>query len=77
LDSLSSDRRAYSDPDAAQIQGSDFAIGSLHRIRYARPGKIFTAPESLIASQVGMLKDDAFRNVAHAVIHLLQPSIPP
>ena len=66
----------YSDPDAVQIEDEDFASGSLHRTSYARPGKIFTANESLMVSQVGKLKDDSFRKVANAVVHLLQSNIP-
>ena len=67
---------SYSDPDAVQIEDEDFTSGSLHRTSYARPGKIFTANESLMVSQVGKLKDDSFRKVAHAVVHLLQSNIP-
>ncbi len=33
----------YSDPRAIRIDGSDFEIGSLQRVSYARPGKLFTA----------------------------------
>lgn len=67
---------SYSDPDAIQIEDEDFVSGSLRRTSYARPAKIFTANETLIASQVGKLKDDSFRKVAKAVIHLLQSNIP-
>ena len=67
---------SYSDPDAIQIEDEDFASGSLSRISYARPGKIFTASQTLMASHVGTLKDDSFRKVANAVVHLLQSHIP-
>jgi mRNA interferase MazF len=67
---------SYSDPDAVPIEDEDFASGSLSRISYARPGKIFTASQTLMASQPGKLKDDSFRKVANAVIHLLQSNIP-
>lgn len=68
--------KSYSDPDAIQLENEDFANGSLQRTSYARPGKIFTANETLMVSQVGKLKDDSFRKVANAVIHLLQSHIP-
>ena len=62
--------------DAVQIENEDFVSGSLSLTSYARPGKIFTANESLIITQVGKLKDDSFRKVANAVIQLLQIHIP-
>lgn len=66
----------YSDPDAVQIEDEDFANGSLQRTSYARPGKIFTASETLMISQVGKLKDSSFRKATNAVVHLLQSNIP-
>lgn len=68
--------KSYSDASAIQIKEEDFASGSLHLTSYARPGKIFTANESLIVTQIGKLKDDSFRKVADAVIHLLQSNLP-
>jgi len=68
--------KPYSDTTAVQIEDEDFISGSLHLTSYARPGKIFTANESLMVTQVGKLKDDSFRKVVNAVIHLLQSHIP-
>lgn len=68
--------KSYGDMSAVPIEDEDFISGSLHLTSYARPGKIFTANESLMVTQVGKLKDDSFRKVAHAVIHLLQSHIP-
>ena len=67
---------SYSDPGAIQIEEEDFVSGSLQRISYARPGKIFTANETLITSKVGTLQDASFRKIANAIIHLLQSNIP-
>ena len=67
---------SYSDPDAIQLEDENFLSGSLSRTSYARPGKIFTANQTLISTQVGKLKDDSFRRVANAVVHLLQSNIP-
>jgi mRNA interferase MazF len=61
---------------AVQFEDEDFVSGSLHRTSYARPGKIFTASESLMVTHIGALKDDSFRKVANAVIHLLQSHTP-
>ena len=68
---------AYSDPQAVEIVSNDFQTGGLHVISYARPGKIFTANESLLVSQVGVLTEEAFKRAASAVIRLLQASLPP
>lgn len=62
----------YADPRAVRIDDESFASGSLRRISYARPGKLFTANETLIASQVGRLTQAAARDVVHAVIALLR-----
>lgn len=52
---------AYADQEAVQLESSDFASGSLSLTSYARPGKLFTAKTSLMATEVGKLKDAAFR----------------
>jgi mRNA interferase MazF len=67
----------YSDPRAIFLSGDDFASGSLLVGSYARPGKLFTASESLMVSQVGVLKDETFRRIVEAVVALLQPPPPP
>ncbi len=68
--------KSYSDESAIQIEDEDFISGSLHLTSYARPGKIFTANESLMVTQIGKFKDDSFRKVANAVIQLLQSHLP-
>ncbi len=67
----------YSDARAIEIAHDDFLTGSLHHISYARPGKLFTANQSLMVSQVGVLKDEAFKRVVNAVVDLLQANLPP
>ena len=67
---------SYGDASAVVIEDEDFASGSLRLTSYARPGKIFTANQSLIHTQVGILKADSFRKVMAAVIQLLQSNIP-
>lgn len=64
---------AYADPLAVELTSADFMTGSLHRVSYARPGKLFTANQRLIATEVGRLRDDAFRRVVDAVVRLLTP----
>jgi mRNA interferase MazF len=57
----------YGDPRAIELTQSSFASGSLNRTSYVRPGKLFTAHESLVSSAVGILKSDALQIVREAV----------
>ena len=67
---------AYADTLAEEITDSDFVTGSLRVISYARPGKVFTANQSLLVSHLGVLNDAAFKRVAQAVIRILQAGLP-
>jgi len=67
---------AYSDVLAIRIEDVDFANGSLSRISYARPGKIFTANETLMVAEVGVLKSEIFRRISNSVVRLLQANVP-
>jgi mRNA interferase MazF len=51
----------YGDSRAIELTEVSFASGSLRKTSYARPGKLFTANRDLMASHVGVLKADAFR----------------
>lgn len=64
--------KPYGDPSAVQIDQADFASGSLRVQSFARPGKLFTANESLVASEVGVLTSSAQARVTAAVIKLLR-----
>ena len=61
----------YSDSHAVQLCEIDFQSGSLQRVSYARPGKLFTANTTLISMQVGKLKKVAFQNVLNSVMNIL------
>lgn len=65
----------YTDSEAVQIADRDFETGSLQRVSYARPTKLFTANSSLMEIKVGRLKSAAFSNVVDAVIVILQEAI--
>jgi hypothetical protein len=43
---------AVGGPSAVELTAGDFASGSLDRVSYARPSKLFTANESLVVRQV-------------------------
>jgi hypothetical protein len=49
----------------------DFISGTLKVTSYARPGKLFTANNSIIISKVGDLKLEVFSNIINGVIKIL------
>jgi len=69
--------KPYSDPQAIELNNDSFATGSLHVKSYARPGKLFTANQSLMVKKVGMLKDDALKLIVDAVVKLLRAGLNP
>lgn len=62
----------FADSLAIQLGQADFQSGSLHRISYARPGKLFTAHESIFARDAGALTTARMAAVHQAVIALFQ-----
>lgn len=67
---------SYSDILAIRVENEDFTKGSLSRTSYARPGKIFTASETLMVREVGILKADVLRKISNAVVRLFQINVP-
>ena len=61
----------FSDPAAIALNENAFSQGGLQRISYARPGKLFTANDSLFANQVGVLHAAIFQQVRDAVVVML------
>nr|VFJ46124.1 MAG: mRNA interferase MazF [Candidatus Kentron sp. DK] len=62
----------YSDPSTIEICEADFEIGSLNRISYIRPGKLFTAHHVLFRRIVGKLTKPKLNEARTAIITLLQ-----
>ena len=62
----------YADPTAIKITDGDFETGSLQRVSYARPAKLFTANSSLMETEAGRLNVMVFNNVVNAVVGILQ-----
>ena len=52
---------------AIKIEDSDFENGSLNRVSYVRPDKIFTAEPSIIEKRVGILSTESHKKVRRAV----------
>lgn len=66
--------KSYGDPRAIELTTTDFAQGSLRVTSYARPGKLFTAHQSIISGQPGELREAAFKAVRDAVLRMIQKS---
>ena len=64
--------KRYTDQKAIELSNSDFQTGSLRITSFARPGKLFTANESLIISEVGKLKGDIIKSIVTSVISILK-----
>lgn len=64
--------KPYADARAVLLRDPDFATGSLQLDSYARPGKLFTAHQGLLAAEVGKLKTETQAKVVSAVVSLLQ-----
>lgn len=67
--------KSYADSNAIEIKDTDFSGGSLKLASYARPGKLFTANNSLIVAHVGALKKEVFEPIVNAVIKILQAGL--
>jgi len=62
----------YADPNAVELTDEDFAEGSLNRVSYARPGKLFTAHLQLFETQAGMLQKEPRSEIIEQVVQLLR-----
>src|SRR5437016_5458165 len=59
--------RPYGDPKAILLSDSGFESGSLRVDSYMRPGKLFTAHETLMVSETGRLKEATFQQILDAI----------
>lgn len=62
----------FGDTRSITLTPSDFLSGSLRPVSYVRPGKIFTAHESLIATVIGTVKPDMLATVRNAAVAIIQ-----
>ena len=67
--------KAYADACAVELTNASFSTGSLRVVSYARPGKLFTANNSLLVSRVGELTEDALKQIIDAVVELLRKGL--
>ena len=61
----------YGDPTAVALRSEAFVSGSLHRDSFARPGKLFTASESIVVRVAAVLTPSAHRAVVEAVVRVV------
>ena len=62
----------YADPNAVELTEEDFAEGTLKRVSYAQPGKLFTANLQLFEGVVGVLEDDLRAEIVNRIVRLLR-----
>ena len=64
----------YADKGAVTLTNSDFENGSLRVVSYARPGKLFTANQELLVSEVAVLNIKSLDRLLDAVVAVLRPA---
>jgi hypothetical protein len=62
----------YVDSLAIVLADSDFQAGGLKHLSYIRPGKLFTANESLIAANEGSLRPAVLNKVRDAIVAIIR-----
>ncbi len=64
--------QAYSDSEAIEISDDSFQQGSLQRVSYVRPGKLFTAHSTLIRREVGQLSPEVLKHIVNKIKQLIE-----
>jgi mRNA interferase MazF len=67
--------KPYRDSKAVPLSDKSFETGSLRITSYVRPGKLFTANNNLMTTEVGKLKEDVFKGIIESVINILRIGI--
>jgi mRNA interferase MazF len=62
----------YADPNAVELTDGEFEEGSLMRVSYARPGKLFTASFQLFEGEAEALKKEPRTEIVEQVVRLLR-----
>lgn len=60
------------DSNSFELNQADFKAGSLQRLSYARPGKLFTANAILLRQQAGQLTDSCFFALREQVVKTIR-----
>jgi mRNA interferase MazF len=62
----------YADSRAITLTDNEFTEGSLQRVSYLRPGKLFTCHESLPINIAGKLNQVALQQARNAVVEMIR-----
>lgn len=62
---------SYEDPTSVKIADADFVSGSLQRVSFARPRKLFTANISIMKSEVGRLRPTILETLRATIVRIL------
>lgn len=62
----------YADSQALRLMDADFVTGSLVRESFARPGKLFTAHQSLMVRTVGQIRSGRLLEAKRNLIKILR-----
>jgi len=64
--------KPYADPNPVELTDADFTQGSLQRVSYLRPGKLFTAHNSLFQRTAGKISSEKLEQTRNAVIKIIR-----
>jgi mRNA interferase MazF len=62
--------KAYADSTAVELKDSDFELGGLRLVSYARPSKLFTASGGIFLSLAGQLGTEKISEILQRVVGL-------
>ncbi|MFC0268686.1 type II toxin-antitoxin system PemK/MazF family toxin [Kushneria aurantia] len=65
----------YADSSAIELGKAGYSQGSLERVSYIRPNKLFTASESLFRRNVAQVTRPIMNDTVEAVVGLLRGSV--
>ena len=68
--------KSYSDPDAIRLTNASLQRGSLLKVSFVRPMKLYTTNIRLISKRVAILKDETFKTILTATIEGLRKNMP-
>ena len=66
----------YIDSTAIRLTNDNLIKGSLSKISFARPMKLFTANANLIEKRIAILDDETFNTILAATIETLSKNMP-
>ncbi len=64
--------KPYADAHAIKLDEADFSTGSLQRVSYVRPGKLFTAHGTLFENVVGRIRPATMDRIRSVMVELVQ-----